>query len=141
MRHIVFAGPSAFGPDLDEEFYLTEASLFHADPPEACDTINNADEVKGKIVLMQRGGCMFIDKVRVAEKLGAVGAIIYNHRDGDTDKFFTMSGDGVEDVKIPAAFLVLETGQQLVDYLAQGRKLFVSISGTFMPRIRIRMHT
>jgi len=125
----VKAGPAAFGPDLDEDFLLTEAHVVHTEPQHGCTKLENAHAVRGKIVLMQRGSCMFVEKVRLVQQLGAVGAVIYNQRDGDTDKFFTMSGDGTDDVSIPSAFVTLEVGVQLRDYLLQGRPLFVSLSG------------
>ena len=36
-----------------------------AEPFSACVDLENADDVKGKIVMLERGQCMFIDKVNM----------------------------------------------------------------------------
>ncbi len=38
-----------------------------AEPFKACQTIENPDSLKGKIAFIERGECMFIDKVRVCD--------------------------------------------------------------------------
>ena len=58
---------------------------------DACQSLVNADEVDGKIALIQRGGCDFHDKVRHADEAGAVAALIYNIA-GDPIVMFGDSG-------------------------------------------------
>ena len=45
---------------------------------DGCQPLTNGDEVSGKIVLLQRSGCLFTDMVKNAEDAGAVAALIYN---------------------------------------------------------------
>ena len=46
------------------------------DPFKGCDTLKNPDEIHGKIAILERGGCMFIDKARLLQAAGAVGGIV-----------------------------------------------------------------
>ncbi|KAK3272231.1 hypothetical protein CYMTET_19460 [Cymbomonas tetramitiformis] len=50
-----------------------------ANPRDACTALGNSTEVKGKVVLIDRGTCFFAEKVRNAEQAGAVAAIVVNH--------------------------------------------------------------
>lgn len=62
---------------------------------------------------------MFIDKVRVAQEAGAIGMVVID-RGSQPDKnalLFTMSGDGVDDVTIPSAFVYGNTWGKFVDGL------------------------
>lgn len=54
------AGPSQFGPDLTDK--KVSAKVVLANPSLACEEITN-DSLKGMIVIVDRGLCMFIDKV------------------------------------------------------------------------------
>ena len=46
---------------------------------EACGTITNAAELEGKIALIRRGDCFFIDKITNVEDTGAAGMIMVNN--------------------------------------------------------------
>lgn len=48
-----------------------------------CSPSDYASDVKGSIVLIERGGCAFADKSIQAGKAGAVTAVIYNTDDGE----------------------------------------------------------
>ena len=41
--------------------------VVEAIPYNACNEITNKEELEGRIVIAQRGGCMFIDKVMYFE--------------------------------------------------------------------------
>jgi subtilisin family serine protease len=45
---------------------------------DACEAIDNASEVSGKIALIQRGNCTFEIKIVNAENAGAIAAVVYN---------------------------------------------------------------
>lgn len=50
---------------------------------DACYGTKPDNDLKGKIVLVQRGTCKFDDKTAVAESFGAVGVLVYdNQKDG-----------------------------------------------------------
>jgi hypothetical protein len=67
-------------------------------------------------VVVRRGKCSFIDKVRNAQAAGADSVVVVDNRArGQDAKLFTMSGDGVEDVDIPAVFVSQADGDTLID--------------------------
>ena len=47
-----------------------------ADPFPSCGVIENASELAGRIGVVRRGECMFIDKARLLEQAGAIGGIV-----------------------------------------------------------------
>lgn len=59
----LLAGPAQFGPELQSFDKITGKVTFTY-PPAACTDLLNADKLAGKIVIMDRGYCMFIEKVR-----------------------------------------------------------------------------
>lgn len=70
--------------------------------------LQNANEVKDRIILIERGDCTFVDKARKAQKAGAKAVIVIDNVPGSSSKdlpMFAMSGDGRNDVNIPVVFL------------------------------------
>ena len=87
-----------------------------AEPSIACEPLDNAEVLDGRIALMDRGGCFFVDKIRRAEAAGARGAVIINNVDGPP---FEMGGQGdTTDIRIPAVMISREDGDRLRDALA-----------------------
>lgn len=64
--------------------------------------------VKGKLALIERGEIPFAEKVNIAEKMGAVGVIIYNN----DPEWVQMELTGV---KIPAILISREDGKRLIE--------------------------
>ncbi|XP_031572987.1 ER degradation-enhancing alpha-mannosidase-like protein 3 [Actinia tenebrosa] len=114
---VLNAGPAQFGLDLSKGNVGVGAEVVLADPIKGCTSLKNEESVKHRIAIMERGDCMFIDKVRMAEKAGAVAVIIIDNNDGsssDTQPIFAMAGDGTSnDVKIPAVLLFHQEGMIL----------------------------
>jgi mannosidase alpha-like ER degradation enhancer 3 len=122
------AGPAAFGPNLDNEFRVHEGRLMIASPFDGCKTSKHFN--KRQIVLVQRGGCMFIEKVRVFQKAGALAVIVMDDRVSSDAGQFTMSGDGVDDVVIPTAFVSEANGNALLRLaLQENEPVTLSLSG------------
>lgn len=71
-------------------------------------------DVKGRIALVERGTLAFLDKVRNAERAGAVAVLIYNSAPGP------FSGTLSAETKIPAIALSGREGKALLDALAKG---------------------
>ncbi|VDL40657.1 unnamed protein product [Hymenolepis diminuta] len=80
--------------------------------------------LKDAIVLVQRGGCMFMDKAKNIKRVGARGVIVIDNKPSSTsarDKFFYMSGDSPdgkppeEHLQLPFVFLYHEEGQTLTN--------------------------
>ncbi|KAK3739589.1 hypothetical protein QZH41_011212, partial [Actinostola sp. cb2023] len=70
------AGPAQFGLDLSKGNVGVGAEVVFADPFKGCTALKNKDNIKHRIVVVERGDCMFIDKVRMAEAAGSVAVII-----------------------------------------------------------------
>ncbi|ENN80945.1 hypothetical protein YQE_02650, partial [Dendroctonus ponderosae] len=74
----------------------------------------------GLIAIIERGDCMFVDKVRRAQKFGAIAAIVVDNVPGSSSEnspLFSMSGDGTDDVKIPSVFMFSVDAQKLLKAL------------------------
>lgn len=58
-------GPALFGPDLGENEFQVSAELVEPKPLDGCSAYSDEEgqELKGKIFLIVRGGCLFVQKV------------------------------------------------------------------------------
>lgn len=111
------AGPSHFSPDIVNS--VTSKAVF-AKPFHACTDIENKDELVGKLVIIERGECTFVDKARRAMRAGANAVIIFDNvpeTSINNQPPFAMSGDGTDDVKIPTCFLFTTEATMLRDAL------------------------
>ena len=61
------AGPAQFGYDLKLKPAIT-GILQMVEPFKGCTEITNSERLHGKIALLERGECMFVDKVRPNKK-------------------------------------------------------------------------
>lgn len=81
---------------------------------DACETpFFNADEIRGRIALIERGGCNFDIKVRNAQESGAIAVVVVNNQG---DELVSMFGND-EAVTIPAIFIGQSDGATLRSYL------------------------
>ncbi|XP_012227462.1 ER degradation-enhancing alpha-mannosidase-like protein 3 isoform X2 [Linepithema humile] len=115
---MLLAGPAQFGPEL-QSFYKIIGKVIFTYPPAACTDLLNADKLAGKIVIMDRGNCMFIEKARRIQRAGALAGIVLDNVAGSsaaTSPMFAMSGDGkeVDDVTIPVVFLFFTEAAELM---------------------------
>ncbi len=85
-------------------------------PNDACSALTNPGAMAGKIALIDRGTCLFIDKVANAQGAGAIGAIIINHQGNAT---LTMAGFDPALV-IPAVFIGKRDGNAIENQLGSG---------------------
>lgn len=83
---------------------------------DACSPLTNAGAVAGKIALIDRGTCFFVDKVGHAQDAGAIGAIIVNNAG---DEITNMAGVDPT-LTIPAIFLGQSDGATIVAQLGVG---------------------
>ncbi|KAL7292134.1 hypothetical protein TKK_0014209 [Trichogramma kaykai] len=130
----LMAGPAHFGPDLKNQ--VLSAKVVLANPSLGCEDIGNAEDVKGAIVVVDRGNCMFIDKARKIQKAGGIAGIVLDNVLGSSIRnspLFAMSGDGkpVEDVTIPFVFLYSVEASQLLEAIVSSHgSLTITIGGT-----------
>lgn len=113
---ILAAGTSHFSKELTDNESIQRKAI-HAVPINLCDDLTNPIEsVKGRILIVTRGECAFVDKARKAQTAGAAAVIIIDNvpdTSADDQPMFAMSGDGVDDVKIPVVFLYSREGLTL----------------------------
>lgn len=159
------ARPAAFGPSRVDEFGLwgtlqpiravLDADLAERTGNTGCLDMSATSMVKRRtktawIALIERGGCPFEVKVRAAQQLGAVAAVVGDERprssDADSsygllstvglqpwdDEYDTPNGQPItmfpdgdaSDIRIPSCFVIRSTYDELLDYTdkaAQGR--------------------
>ena len=124
---IAGAQPVAIGDIGDQHpFSVTDAVVLANDAGGThfgCAAISNAAAVAGKIALVERGNCNFIDKARNAEAAGAIGVIVHNcspeastcssNNPGNALISMGLPDGGTNDVSIPALFVVQSTGSAM----------------------------
>jgi subtilisin family serine protease len=99
------------------------AQVVEALPLDACQDgdnglITNGAALAGKIALINRGTCFFVNKVRAAQQAGAVGVIMVNNVDGFP---FPMGGTGdTSDIRIPGVMISRTDGGILRRRVADG---------------------
>ena len=68
------------------------------------------------MVLIKRGGCSFMEKSFVAQKHGAIGAIIFNNDANDIDSNIDMVDDeSGREIDIPVLWVVGRNGHMMVE--------------------------
>lgn len=131
MRRIsVQAGPAHFGTLLTGSKKVTGVTTI-VSPIKGCSDAVLSGNIRGKIAIMERGDCMFVDKARRVQKAGAIGAVIIDNMPGssvESSPMFSMSGDGTDDVAIPTVFLFAEDASKLLLALSKDPTIQVTLS-------------
>ena len=105
------AARAYFGP-VD---YDVTADLVYAEPNDGCADI--ANDVSGKIALIDRGSCYFSTKVYNAQQAGAVGVIVAN----SAGEAIPMGGAQYSDqITIPSVMVSSDMGDQLKSDMNSG---------------------
>ncbi|XP_037037470.1 ER degradation-enhancing alpha-mannosidase-like protein 3 [Bradysia coprophila] len=124
---VIMAGPSHFSPELTGENSIRQ-KVVYANPIKLCSELQN--EVNGRIVIVERGECTFVDKARKAQAAKAVAVIVIDNVVGSTSQdspMFAMSGDGVSDVTIPVVFVFTKDAEPLHAAIKNNTDLEVNI--------------
>ncbi|KAI0842550.1 Zn-dependent exopeptidase [Hypoxylon sp. FL0890] len=90
-----------------------------------CNAEDHPDTLSGKVALIARGNCTFIQKITLAGEKGAIAAIIYNNADAG---LAAGTLGGVND-EIPVAGISRADGLRLASQLSNGTS--VTSSGEF----------
>jgi subtilisin family serine protease len=116
----------AFTPALNETGPIT-GEVVYVDPPLACDeTLANAAALRGKIALIDRGTCFFVDKIRRAQTAGARAVIMVNNTAGTP---ITMGGTDASDIVIPGVMITRANGAVIKSQLATGVTVTLAAGG------------
>ena len=95
------------------------------DPVDACDALQNAEALRGKIALIDRGTCHFTDKIQRAEDAGAIGVIMINNIDGPP---IVMGSDPPSSAGIPGVMISKANGSLVRAHLAERISVTLSVN-------------
>ncbi|MFN8534396.1 MAG: S8 family serine peptidase [Dehalococcoidia bacterium] len=113
LRKIRYSRGS-FGTRLTSPTAAAPASIVQPGEPRAgCDSLPSGS-LDGRVALIQRGICPFVDKARNAQAAGANAVIFLNSQDQLLDNF----GGQAEGVRIPVGMVSRSAGQQLTDWIS-----------------------
>lgn len=104
--------PGRIDLPIDPNFIQSDLVLYldnTAGTSEACVAPSNGDAMNGKIVVIRRGTCSFVLKVKAAQNAGAIAVIIVNNVDIE----ITMSGADAS-IVIPAISVTQSVGESLI---------------------------
>lgn len=125
----LMAGPSHFSPEIFSGEFV-EAQVVIAEPLRGCSDLSDTDAISGKILVVERGDCTFVDKARRAQKAGAKAVIVCDNvsgSSGETQPMFAMSGDGNNNVTIPVVFMFSVEYKTLSNAIAKNPNLEIRI--------------
>ncbi|WP_339632071.1 T9SS-dependent M36 family metallopeptidase [Bizionia echini] len=100
-----------------------------ANPTEGCNAIAS---VAGKIAVIRRGTCPFVDKIQNAQNAGAVAVIVVNHNNPTNDPayvpYVNMAGVANPPLNIPSVFMNFADGELLIAAM-QNETVNVTLQG------------
>jgi hypothetical protein len=116
------AGTARFGAtsfDVTAEVALVQDAT--APFADGCESLTNDATIAGRIALLERGGCPFVDKVQRAEDASAVGVIVIHDTPGE-DPGTMGSGNPPQptNIGIGALMIPYEAGEQFLTALQSG---------------------
>jgi len=104
------------------------ARVVLADPNLGCDPLRNAAALSGRIAMVDRGVCFFVDKVKALQDAGAVAVVVVNNVDGPPAG---MAGLGdVSTIRIPAVMISKADGERLKPWLGLGNGVTLALSAS-----------
>ena len=106
------------------------AQLNVAQPFSGCSQLLASSHLHGRVGLLRRGDCMFIEKARQLEYAQAIGGIVIDHNaslKSSNGAIFSMTGDGNNNVRIPLVLMFKEEAFQLLHALSHQPNIIVYI--------------
>ncbi len=110
---------AGFGPPVPFTPITTDLVIYDDNVPDeydACEAPVNAAALDGKIVVIRRGTCPFVDKVTFAENAGAVGVIMVNNVGGAP----IVMGGTDPGIGIPSVMVSNVDGEMLIAQIESG---------------------
>ncbi len=124
-------GSSSFGVLPPSNPFTSNVVLVYdntSEPSLGCGFITNGGQVSGKIALIDRGVCPFVQKVINAQNAGAIGVIIANNQSGGP---MSMGGSDPGNINIPVLSISQELGELIKTQLANGQEVAAKFGGDF----------
>ena len=112
----------------------SSTSSSHAD----IQSIQEAAEIEGKVVLLMRGGCGFLEKVMWAQRRGAVAVIVGDNRKGGPLIQMFAHGEQVDNVTIPSVFTARMTAQLLSSLTRPGSFIEDTLNDNGEPVLKVQ---
>ncbi|KAH7157465.1 hypothetical protein B0J13DRAFT_581625 [Dactylonectria estremocensis] len=100
--------------------------------------IHHSGEIEGKIVLLMRGECGFLDKVMWAQRRGAIAVIVGDNQKGGPLIQMFAHGPEVDNVTIPSVFTARTTAQLLSSLTQPGSFIEETLDDQGNPVLRVR---
>lgn len=106
-------GWAPFGPQPNPaNFKGTVARAESGANAQACAAFDNAAAVKGRIAMVDRGGCNYAMKARFAQAAGATALVVVDQPD-DTTPVLPPTGEAGDPITIPLVQIAQDAGQAL----------------------------
>ncbi|KAF7561427.1 hypothetical protein G7046_g2708 [Stylonectria norvegica] len=110
------------------------ATSAHAD----IQSMQEAAEIQGKVVLLMRGGCGFLEKVMWAQRRGAIGVIVGDNQKGGPLIQMFAHGEEVDNVTIPSVFTARTTAHLLSSLTQPGSFVEDSLDDNGNPVLKVQ---
>ncbi|SHE69449.1 M28 family metallopeptidase [Streptoalloteichus hindustanus] len=105
-----------YSPSTQKDGVTAPLAVVPVDATPGCEAEDYAGvDAKGRIALVQRGGCGFAQKQQVAAQAGAVAALVYNNEDGEVNGTLGEPDAG----RIPTGGVTRAVGEALAKQPAQ----------------------
>jgi extracellular elastinolytic metalloproteinase len=121
------SGRASFGApitDVPVTAPLAYARAAGSNPSLACESIVNQEEVAGKIAIVDRGSCFFIEKVLNVQLAGAAACIVCNF---ENSAIPMGAGDGIPNPNIPSVMLSSSDCNILKELMDSGVEVIMSL--------------
>ncbi|KND87389.1 E3 ubiquitin-protein ligase RNF13 [Tolypocladium ophioglossoides CBS 100239] len=112
----------------------TASASSHAD----IQSLQEATEIQGKIVLLMRGGCGFLEKVMWAQRRGAVAVIVGDNQKGGPLIQMFAHGDEVDNVTVPSVFTARTTAHLLSSLTQPGSFIEDTLDDNGNPVLKVQ---
>uniref|UniRef100_A0A0D6QY32 PA domain-containing protein n=1 Tax=Araucaria cunninghamii TaxID=56994 RepID=A0A0D6QY32_ARACU len=109
-------------------------TLVEASPLNCCE--NSSIQLSGSAVLSKRGDCAFTTKAKIAQAGGALALLITNDKE-DLYKMVCTENDTSLSIKIPVVMIPKSAGEDLLDHLADGKKVELLIYSPYRPVVDV----
>lgn len=106
----------------------------HAD----IQSIQEAAEIEGKVVLLMRGGCGFLEKVMWAQRRGAIAVIVGDNQKGGPLIQMFAHGEDVDNVAIPSVFTARTTAHLLSSLTQPGSFIEDTLDDNGNPVLKVQ---
>ncbi|KAM9743945.1 protease-associated domain-containing protein 1-like [Menidia menidia] len=113
ISYIFSAAPAKdFGGHFKSSY--DEIFLVPADPADGCSDLSNQEIINGQVILVERGGCSFVQKAQRVQEAGGKAVLIADNAEDNDSQYLDMVTDGSTDKpSIPSLFLLGRDGMMI----------------------------